>query len=84
MTTISKKKVKFISYDGILEPIGDSQVLSYAKKLSKKYSIKILSFEKKIDINNKIKITNTKNEIRKFDIKWKMLKYHNYTIILGY
>ena len=83
MTIISKKKVKFISYDGILEPIGDSQVLSYAKTLSKKYSIKILSFEKKININNKTKITNKINELRKFDIKWKMLKYHNYTIILG-
>ncbi len=42
------KKVLFISYDGMTDPLGQSQVLPYLIELSKQgYSITILSFEKK-------------------------------------
>ena len=81
---IKKKKiVKFITYDGILEPIGASQVLSYCKYLSKSYSIKILSYEKKIDLRDKNKINSLKKELNKFDISWKFKKYHKYPLFMG-
>src|ERR1700712_2446048 len=42
------KKVLYISYDGLTDPLGQSQVLPYLKELSKLgYSFTILSFEKK-------------------------------------
>ena len=42
-------KIFYISYTGILEPLGESQVLSYLEKLTKDYSCKIIlvTFEKK-------------------------------------
>ena len=41
-------KVLYISYDGMTDPLGQSQVLPYLTKLSKQgYAITILSFEKK-------------------------------------
>jgi glycosyltransferase involved in cell wall biosynthesis len=42
------KKVLYISYDGMTDPLGQSQVLPYIIELSKKgYQFTILSFEKK-------------------------------------
>ena len=31
---LEKKKVLYLSYDGIMEPLGQSQVLSYLENLS--------------------------------------------------
>ena len=39
----------YISYDGILEPLGQSQVLSYLEGLSNKRKIYLISFEKSTD-----------------------------------
>lgn len=45
---MSNKKVLFISYDGMTDPLGQSQVLPYLSELSSKgYAITLLSFEKK-------------------------------------
>lgn len=42
------KKVLYISYDGMTDPLGQSQVLPYLSGLSKKgYEFTLLSFEKK-------------------------------------
>ena len=45
------RKILFLTYDGILEPLGYSQILSYLKELSKNYSITIVSVEKENDFN---------------------------------
>ncbi|RYG40486.1 MAG: hypothetical protein EOO01_27215, partial [Chitinophagaceae bacterium] len=43
------KKVLFISYDGMTDPLGQSQVIPYLKGLSQAgYKISILSFEKPV------------------------------------
>lgn len=75
--------MKFITYDGIIEPIGNSQVLSYVKKLSKFYSIKILSYEKSKDLNNTTIVQDLKTELLKLNISWKPLRYRNYLGLLG-
>ena len=47
-----KNKVIYISYDGILEPIGQSQILCYIKKLAFENDITLISYEKKRDIKS--------------------------------
>jgi hypothetical protein len=43
-----KKKVLYITYDGLTDPLGQSQILPYLKGLSNhNYQFTILSFEKK-------------------------------------
>ena len=37
----------FITYDGLLDPLGQSQILPYLKIIAKEYPINVLSFEKK-------------------------------------
>jgi glycosyltransferase involved in cell wall biosynthesis len=42
------KKILYITYDGLTDPLGQSQVLPYLQKLSEKgYRFTIISFEKK-------------------------------------
>ena len=44
--------VLYVSYDGILEPLGQSQVLSYLEGLSNERIIHLISFEKLSDKKN--------------------------------
>jgi len=72
-----KPKIIYISYDGVLEPLGYSQVICYLKNLSTSYNIKLLSFEKKRYLK-KNNIEELKNELSKFNIKWHYLTYHHH------
>ena len=71
-------KSLFISYNGALEPLIQSQGIPYLKGLSKKGVDSILlSFEKPHKIkNNTDKIEKLKKELRDYRIKWYYLKYH--------
>ena len=40
------KKILYISYDSIIDPISESQILPVLKSLSKSYKIYLISFEK--------------------------------------
>ena len=47
-TEISPSQVLYITYDGLTDPLGQSQILPYLKGLSKYgYRFTVLSFEKK-------------------------------------
>lgn len=70
------KKILYISYDGLLEPLGQSQVLEYQKKLSKNHDIFIISFEKTpFDINNEFH-NSTLSIVKSSNISWYRLRYH--------
>jgi|APSaa5957512535_1039671.scaffolds.fasta_scaffold07394_6 glycosyltransferase involved in cell wall biosynthesis len=68
--------ILYISYDGILEPLGQSQVLSYLERLSKDRDIYLISFEKLKDKENQYLLNRISNRINKTNIKWYPLKYH--------
>jgi len=70
-------KVLYISYDGLLEPLGYSQVWKYLEILSIKHTIYLLTFEKKRDLSSN-KLAYIEDECRKAGITWKHLKYHKY------
>ncbi len=69
-----KSKVLYISYDGMTDALGQSQVLSYIKRLSNlSYDIEILSYEKPdrfIQSRSEIEA-----EVNKYNIKWRPLLY---------
>ena len=44
-------RILYISYDGIAEPLGQSQVVPYLKKLSDENEIHIISCENPSDFN---------------------------------
>ena len=71
-----KNRVLYISYDGVLEPLGQSQILSYLERLSKECDIHLISFEKSLDKNNKFLSKEVGDRIEKSNIKWHPLNYH--------
>ena len=73
--------VLFISYDGISDNLGQSQVLSYLLKLSAHHEIIILSTEKK---NNYAKRSQLiEKQIEGKNILWKYIFYSNKTPIIS-
>ena len=68
--------VLFISYDGILEPLGQSQVFAYARKLSGSFNMILLSFEKEHDLADTEHLEYVRSEAARHNIEWIPLRYH--------
>ena len=67
------RKVLFITYDGLLDPLGRSQILPYLIGLSKKGLVfTVLSFEKKHSSNE---IDKLKKLLKSFNISWYKLEF---------
>jgi glycosyltransferase involved in cell wall biosynthesis len=68
--------ILYITYDGILEPLGESQVLSYQEKLSSNFNIILLSYEKRADLKNKKLLNSMKKRTKESSILWVYHLYH--------
>lgn len=70
--------ILYISYDGALDPLGQSQVLPYILKLSEKgFKITLLTYEKKKNIAlSRDKIIKLKDSLNKNKVRWEFLNYH--------
>ena len=76
-----KPKILFIMYDGLTDPLGQSQVLSYLKPLSEIYSFDVIGFEKEDKyLEQKKQISESINNL---DIRWLPIKYHKKPQILS-
>ncbi len=83
--------VLYISYDGMLEPLGQSQVLAYLEHLCTNRSIHLISFEKKDDWADGAKREKIAARIRAAGIHWHPRRYHKrpsalataYDIVIG-
>ena len=71
-----KPAVLYVSYDGMLEPLGQSQVLSYMERLAGDYAIHIISFEKASDWNQQEKRQAIEERIASSGLNWHPLRYH--------
>jgi len=76
-----KKRVLYISPDGILEPLGDSQVLKYLEELSQDFIIELISFEKENDFRNLEKLNVIKARCVVNEILWSPKKYRQGILI---
>ncbi|MFA6031732.1 MAG: glycosyltransferase [Myxococcota bacterium] len=68
--------ILYISYDGMLEPLGQSQVLAYLERLAPGYSIHLISFEKAEDWANPQLRAAVEARMRAAGISWHPLRYH--------
>lgn len=67
----------------MMEPLGQSQVLAYLKKLSIGRKIYLLSYEKSIDLLKQNEFEILKNEIETSGINWISLSYHRSPSVLA-
>jgi glycosyltransferase involved in cell wall biosynthesis len=67
----------------MLEPLGQSQVLSYLKCLACNRQIHLISFEKSADWRNVIERERIANDIAAVGIVWHPLRYHKFPSALA-
>lgn len=68
--------VLYISYEGMLEPLGQSQVLGYMEHLAKDRNIYLISFEKPGDWANPDEVQAVRERIQVAGIHWYPRRYH--------
>ena len=76
MLMTKQPAILYISYDGLLEPLGQSQVLAYLEILAAHYRIHLISFEKPKDLRDKRKVEALRNRTDAAGIRWRSLTYH--------
>ena len=74
------RQILYLSYDGLTDSLGQSQILPYLLKLSKSYYFTIISFEKK---ENNYLINNIFDIIKKTGIHWIPLTYTKKPLIIS-
>ncbi len=76
---LAGKRVLYISYNGMLDPLGQSQVIPYLKELSRLgVQFTLLSYEREqaYSIEGVQRVKALKRELTQFGINWHFLRYH--------
>jgi glycosyltransferase involved in cell wall biosynthesis len=76
---LEDKRVLYISYNGMLDPLGQSQVIPYLKELSKAgVRFTLLSFERERAYTEKgvAECRELHRELAEHQIEWHRLRYH--------
>jgi len=78
-------KSLYISYDGATEPLAQSQIIPYLKKLSqnKKINFILLTFEKKGLLEGIRQTDRVRQDLFSNDVKWVSLNYHKRPYVLS-
>ena len=75
--------VLYISYDGMLEPLGQSQVLSYLERLGRARRIHLISYEKPGDWQDAQAREAVRDRLVASGIQWHPLRYHKRLSVLA-
>lgn len=71
-----RPSILYLSYDGMLEPLGQSQVLRYLEGLAGTHVIHLVSFEKPEDWSRPGEAAAMGARLRAVGIRWHPLRYH--------
>jgi len=75
--------VLYLSYDGMLEPLGESQVVSYVLGLARTHRITLMSYEKARDARDGARRRRMEERLRSRGIAWIPLRYHKWPSLLA-
>ncbi len=77
MTPRRRASVLYVTYDGLLEPLGASQVVPYVRALrSRGFSLEVLSFEKPADVADGDRLAAAGRQLESVGIPWTRFVYH--------
>lgn len=77
-STSALPSIVYVSYDGMAEPLGRSQVLGYLERLAEDFEISLISFEKPAD-----ELDPLRSELRAAKLLWFPLRYHRRPAVLS-
>ena len=70
-------RVLYLSYTGLLEPLGQSQVLAYLRRLAGENEISLISFEKRDGWADAPRRDALREDVAQAGIEWHPLPYHS-------
>ena len=73
---MTRGHVLYVTYDGLLEPLGQSQVLTYVERLARQTPMTVLSFEKPADLARADAVEAMHERLRIAGVEWCRLTYH--------
>lgn len=76
MSDAGRPGVLYLSYDGMLEPLGQGQVVAYLERLSDAFRIHLISFEKPHDLAQGAKVAAIRQRLAAAAITWHPQTYH--------
>lgn len=76
-------RVLYISYDGLMEPLGRSQVLQYVCGLAAGHSMVLVTYEKPSDLKDREGLAALQKTVRELGIVWRPLRYHKRPTLLA-
>lgn len=80
---LPKPSTLYMTYDGVLEPLGESQVVAYLEKLADAYAIHLISFEKPGDLAERDRLARMTTRLSIAGIVWHPRRYHKHPKILS-
>mgnify|MGYP006081424679 CR=1 FL=1 len=83
MSNANSSEILYISIDGIMEPLGYSQVYKYLEKLSVNHKISLITFEKKNDLSKIKAVRALEKKCLENGIDWHRLRYMSGWLGLG-
>ena len=66
----------YLTRNGLLEPLGQSQVFAYLRGLSDDYSITLITYEKPEDWVNDARMKKAQAECDRYGIRWRPQRFH--------
>ena len=70
------KATLYVTRSGLLEPLGQSQVLAYLRGLSASYRITLITHEKDEDWSDRARVERQRAECARLGIRWIPLRFH--------
>jgi glycosyltransferase involved in cell wall biosynthesis len=71
-----KPGVLYLSYDGMMEPLGQGQVIAYLERLADEFRIHLVSFEKPADLARASVLHALEARLATAGIVWHRQRYH--------
>jgi glycosyltransferase involved in cell wall biosynthesis len=75
-TPSRRRGVLYLSYDGMLEPLGQSQVVAYLERLAASRVVHLVSHEKAADWDDAARRAAVAARLARAGIQWHPLRYH--------
>ena len=72
----SAPSILYLSYDGLLEPLGQSQVMTYLLRFARACEVTLLSYEKPQDLRDAAAVRALADRCQDAGIRWIRLRYH--------
>jgi len=69
------RQLLYLTRNGLLEPLGQSQILPYLRRLSRDHSITLISFEKASDRLDSERMQEMRHQCRTHGIQWIPLQF---------